>query len=137
MKVLTGRKLTFNVTAKGTNAAIDQLRTFRYSLMWALVPILVLAIALTRHRPYLMMIGWTAIILAVCIAPVLIWLWDRKLDARRARRKAAAPPPPAAAHEAHADAHDADADAHDADAHDADAHDADVHQASLTSAARY
>jgi cellulose synthase/poly-beta-1,6-N-acetylglucosamine synthase-like glycosyltransferase len=138
MKVLTGRKLTFNVTAKGTNAAIDQLRTFRYSLMWALVPILVLAIALTRHRPYLMMIGWTAIILAVCVAPVLIWLWDRELDARRARREAAVPPSPAAAHEAHADAHDADAhDAHDADAHDADAHEADAHQASLTSAARY
>jgi cellulose synthase/poly-beta-1,6-N-acetylglucosamine synthase-like glycosyltransferase len=129
MKVLTGRKLTFNVTAKGTNAAIDQLRTFRYSLMWALVPILVLAIALTRHRPYLMMIGWTAIILAVCIAPVLIWLWDLQLAARRERREAAASPAPAASPEAEAEA--------EADVHDADARDADVHQASLTSAARY
>jgi cellulose synthase/poly-beta-1,6-N-acetylglucosamine synthase-like glycosyltransferase len=87
MKVLTGRKLSFNVTAKGTNAAIDQFRTFRYSLMWALVPIAVLTVALTRHRPYPMMIGWTAIILAVCIAPVLIWLWDQRQAARRERGK--------------------------------------------------
>jgi cellulose synthase/poly-beta-1,6-N-acetylglucosamine synthase-like glycosyltransferase len=86
VKVLLGRKLTFNVTAKGASAATDRLQTFRYSLIWALVPLIVLAVAITRHRPYPMMIGWTAIILTVCLAPVVIWLWDRGLAARRRRR---------------------------------------------------
>ena len=47
MKVVLGRKLTFNVTAKGSSASPDRLWTFRYSLMWAVVPIAILAIALT------------------------------------------------------------------------------------------
>jgi len=95
MKVLLGRKLTFNVTAKGTSAATDRLGTFRYSLIWALVPVLVLTIALTRHRPYPMMIGWTVIILTVCLAPVVIWLWDRRRSMAREQEQAtpATPPP--------------------------------------------
>jgi hypothetical protein len=99
-KVLLGRKLAFNVTAKGASAATDRLGTFRYSLTWALVPILVLAIALTDHRPYPMMIGWTAVILAVCVAPVLIWRWDRWRASRRASGQSApAADPPAEAPE--------------------------------------
>jgi cellulose synthase/poly-beta-1,6-N-acetylglucosamine synthase-like glycosyltransferase len=78
VKVVLRRKLTFNVTAKGTSASADRLSTFRYSLMWAVVPVVILAIAFTRHRPYPMMIGWTAIILTVCLAPVAIWLFDRR-----------------------------------------------------------
>jgi cellulose synthase/poly-beta-1,6-N-acetylglucosamine synthase-like glycosyltransferase len=89
VKVLLGRKLAFNVTAKGASAGTDRLGTFRYSVIWALVPMFVLTIALTRHRPYPMMIGWTAIILAVCLAPVLIWRWDSWHAARRERRRAA------------------------------------------------
>jgi cellulose synthase/poly-beta-1,6-N-acetylglucosamine synthase-like glycosyltransferase len=89
VKVLLGRKLTFNVTAKGASAATDRLHTFRYSLIWALVPLIVLAVAITRHRPYPMMIGWTAIILTVCLAPVAIWLWDRGFAARRRRAEPA------------------------------------------------
>jgi cellulose synthase/poly-beta-1,6-N-acetylglucosamine synthase-like glycosyltransferase len=89
VKVLLGRKLTFNVTAKGASAATDRLHTFRYSLVWALVPLIVLAVAITRHRPYPMMIGWTAIILTVCLAPVAIWLWDRGFVARRRRAEPA------------------------------------------------
>jgi cellulose synthase/poly-beta-1,6-N-acetylglucosamine synthase-like glycosyltransferase len=90
VKVLLGRKLTFNVTAKGSSAATDRLHTFRYSLVWALVPLIVLAVAITRHRPYPMMIGWTSIILTVCLAPVAIWLWDRGFAARRHRAEPAA-----------------------------------------------
>ncbi len=88
-KVLLGRKLAFNVTAKGSSATADQLGTFRYSLTWALVPVVVLAIALADHRPYPMMIGWTAVILAVCLAPVLIWRWDRWRASRRASGQSA------------------------------------------------
>ncbi len=78
VKVVLRRKLKFNVTAKGSSASADRLSTFRYSLMWAVVPVVILVIAFQRHRPYPMMIGWTAIILTVCLAPVAIWLFDRR-----------------------------------------------------------
>jgi cellulose synthase/poly-beta-1,6-N-acetylglucosamine synthase-like glycosyltransferase len=77
MKVMFGRKLKFNVTAKGSSTAEDHLSTFRYSLMWAVVPIVIMSIAFLRHRPYPMMMAWTAIILFACLAPIAIWLFDR------------------------------------------------------------
>jgi cellulose synthase/poly-beta-1,6-N-acetylglucosamine synthase-like glycosyltransferase len=85
IKVVLRRKLSFNVTAKGFSASPDRLGTFRYSLMWAAVPVALLVIASVRHRPYLMMIAWTGIILLVCLAPVAIWLIDRARDARACR----------------------------------------------------
>jgi cellulose synthase/poly-beta-1,6-N-acetylglucosamine synthase-like glycosyltransferase len=81
IRVLLRRKLPFNVTAKGNTTSQDRLWTFRYSLMWALVPMVVLPLALLRHRPFPMMIVWTAIILGVCLAPIGIWVTDRVLDA--------------------------------------------------------
>jgi cellulose synthase/poly-beta-1,6-N-acetylglucosamine synthase-like glycosyltransferase len=78
IKVLLRRKLSFNVTAKGAAASPDRLWTFRYSLMWSVVPLTLIAIAIIRDRPYPMMLAWTAIILAVCLTPVGIWLLDRK-----------------------------------------------------------
>ena len=86
IRVLLRRKVTFNVTAKGPAASADRLRTFRYSLMWAVVPVVILIVAAIRHRPFPMMMGWTAVILAVCLAPIGIWLFDRAADARRERR---------------------------------------------------
>jgi cellulose synthase/poly-beta-1,6-N-acetylglucosamine synthase-like glycosyltransferase len=88
IKVVFRRKLTFNVTAKGTAATPDRLWTFRYSLMWAVVPIIILAIAITHHRPYPMMMIWTALIEAVCLAPIAIWLFDRTRAAAQERRTA-------------------------------------------------
>jgi hypothetical protein len=85
IKVLLRRKLSFNVTAKGNTTSQDRLWTFRYSLMWALVPLVVLPLAVARHRPFPMMIAWTAVILAVCLAPIGIWLTDRALGAARER----------------------------------------------------
>ena len=83
MKVMFGRKLTFNVTAKGRSTAQDRLWTFRYSLMWAVVPVVIMSIAFMRHRPYPMMMAWTAIILFVCLAPIFIWLYDRSRSRSR------------------------------------------------------
>jgi cellulose synthase/poly-beta-1,6-N-acetylglucosamine synthase-like glycosyltransferase len=77
LKVAFRQKLSFNVTAKGSSASPDRLLTFRYSLMWAIVPVVILAIAYTRHRPYPMMMAWTFIILTVCMAPIAVWLFDR------------------------------------------------------------
>lgn len=82
IKVAFRRKLSFTVTAKGSASRLDGLWTFRYSLLWAGVPAVILAVALLRHRPYPMMIGWTAVILLVCLAPVAIWLFDRHAAAK-------------------------------------------------------
>ena len=82
IKVVFRRKLSFNVTAKGSSASPDRLWTFRYSLMWAIVPIAILTVAILRHRPYPMMIVWTGVILAVCFAPIVIWLCDRAFRKR-------------------------------------------------------
>jgi hypothetical protein len=85
IKVVFRRKLSFNVTAKGSSASPDRLWTFRYSLMWAIVPVVILAVAVVRHRPYPMMMAWTAIILTVCLAPIVIWAFDRALSGRNKR----------------------------------------------------
>jgi cellulose synthase/poly-beta-1,6-N-acetylglucosamine synthase-like glycosyltransferase len=77
IKVLLRRKLSFNVTAKGSSASPDRLWTFRYSLMWAVVPVVLMVLAVIRQRPYPMMMAWTGVILLVCLAPVAIWLFDR------------------------------------------------------------
>jgi cellulose synthase/poly-beta-1,6-N-acetylglucosamine synthase-like glycosyltransferase len=95
LKVACHRKLTFNVTAKGSSASPDRLLTFRYSLMWAIVPVVILAIAYARHRPYPMMIAWTFVILTVCMAPIAIWFFDR---ARGRPRKPSPQPQPAEGH---------------------------------------
>lgn len=89
IRVLLRRKVTFNVTAKGgLSATQDSLMTFRYSLIWATVPVVILIVAALRHRPYPVMIAWTAVILTVCLAPIGIWLADRAAAARQERRRA-------------------------------------------------
>jgi cellulose synthase/poly-beta-1,6-N-acetylglucosamine synthase-like glycosyltransferase len=93
IKVLLRRKLSFNVTAKGSSTSADRLWTFRYSLMWAAVPIVILTVAALRHRPYPMMMVWTGVILTVCLAPIGIWLYDRALTARAQARSARSEPP--------------------------------------------
>lgn len=89
IKVLLGRKLSFNVTAKGSSTSPDRLWTFRYSLLWAAVPIVIIAVAAANRRPYFMMMTWTAVILAVCLSPVGIWLFDRNAVQRKANARRA------------------------------------------------
>ncbi len=92
IKVVLRRKLAFNVTAKGSSASPDRLWTFRHSLMWAVVPIVLLAVAVVRHRPFPMMMAWTGVILLVCLTPVAIWLLDRARAARKQGTRAAGHP---------------------------------------------
>ena len=82
IKVVLRRKLSFNITAKGSSASPDRLWTFRYSLMWAVVPAILLALAVIHRRPYPVMMAWTGVILLVCLAPIGIWLFDRARAAR-------------------------------------------------------
>jgi cellulose synthase/poly-beta-1,6-N-acetylglucosamine synthase-like glycosyltransferase len=83
LKVAFRRKLSFNVTAKGSSTSPDRLWTFRYSLLWAAVPIVIMPVAVMRGRPIPMMMGWAGVILAVCLAPIGVWLFDRALTARK------------------------------------------------------
>jgi cellulose synthase/poly-beta-1,6-N-acetylglucosamine synthase-like glycosyltransferase len=83
IRVILRRRLSFNVTAKGSSASADRLWTFRYSLMWAVVPVILLALAVVHRRPYPMMMAWTGVILLVCLAPIGIWLFDRARVTRR------------------------------------------------------
>jgi cellulose synthase/poly-beta-1,6-N-acetylglucosamine synthase-like glycosyltransferase len=85
INVLLRRKMSFNVTAKGSSVSPDRLWSFRYSVMWAAVPSVLIVMAVIRHRPYPMMLAWTGVILGVCLAPIAIWLFDR------ARTQAARP----------------------------------------------
>jgi cellulose synthase/poly-beta-1,6-N-acetylglucosamine synthase-like glycosyltransferase len=87
LKVAFGRELTFNVTAKGSSASPDRLGTFRYSLMWAIVPIAILAIAVIHQRPYFLMMLWTLVVLGVCLAPIAIWQFDSVRSRRRERKE--------------------------------------------------
>jgi cellulose synthase/poly-beta-1,6-N-acetylglucosamine synthase-like glycosyltransferase len=82
IKVVFRRKLSFNVTAKGTSASPDRLWTFRYSLLWGVAPIVIMTVAVIHRRPYPMMMVWTGVILAVCLAPIGVWLFDRAVSAR-------------------------------------------------------
>jgi hypothetical protein len=86
LKVALGRPLSFNVTAKGSSASPDRLGTFRYSLMWAVVPIAILAIAIMHRRPYFLMMIWTLVVLGVCLAPIAVWKFDGARGRRRERR---------------------------------------------------
>jgi cellulose synthase/poly-beta-1,6-N-acetylglucosamine synthase-like glycosyltransferase len=87
LKVIFHQKLTFNVTAKGKTAGQDRLSTFRYSLMWAAVPMVILTVAELHRRPYPMMMAWTFVILTVCLSPIAIWLFDEAAARRRRRRQ--------------------------------------------------
>jgi cellulose synthase/poly-beta-1,6-N-acetylglucosamine synthase-like glycosyltransferase len=105
IKVVFRRRLQFDVTAKGASASPDRLWTFRYSLAWAILPVVILIIAVTHHRPYPMMIAWTGLILTVCLLPVGIWLFDRARTGRGTEmppgraggQRASEPPEPALA----------------------------------------
>ena len=77
IKVVLRRKLSFNVTAKGSSASPDRVWTFRYSLIWAVVPSVLLVLSVIHRRPYPVMMAWTGVILLVCLAPIGIWLFDR------------------------------------------------------------
>ncbi len=87
LMVALRRELTFNVTAKGSSASPDRLWTFRYSLMWAVVPVIILAVAIMHRRPYFLMMIWTLVVLAVCLAPIAVWQFD-SIRARRLKKKA-------------------------------------------------
>lgn len=89
LNALLSRPARFVVTPKGTAAGVDRLRTFRTHLRWAAFFTLLLVVSEFTGNDNLAMRMWAVIPLAVCLAPVGLWL----LDPRTWRRGRTAEPP--------------------------------------------
>ncbi|MDY7102517.1 MAG: glycosyltransferase family 2 protein [Actinomycetota bacterium] len=88
---LTGRRLSYAVTAKGDLASPDTLATFRQHLAWAAFAFAVLVASVvgpgSGHHT---LQAWMLVTLGVSVSPIVLW-------ARRARASVRARPVPAAA----------------------------------------
>jgi cellulose synthase (UDP-forming) len=67
---LAGRPLTYVVTAKGTAATGDTLRTFRPHAAWAAVTAASLLAGRVLHHNYPALYVWASITLLICVAPI-------------------------------------------------------------------
>ncbi|MGF7233896.1 MAG: glycosyltransferase family 2 protein [Frankia sp.] len=83
LSALLGRPARFVVTPKGAAAGVDHLRTFRTHLRWAAFFALLLAVSQFTGNDNLAMRMWAVIPLAVCLAPVGLWLLDPRTWRRR------------------------------------------------------
>ncbi len=88
LSAVRNRNISFKVTPKGEDGSPDRLATFSRNLFWAafLGGALLLSYPLGHDHPF--MRGWAALILLVCVVPVLIW-WGSLL--RRRLRPGGAP----------------------------------------------
>jgi cellulose synthase/poly-beta-1,6-N-acetylglucosamine synthase-like glycosyltransferase len=77
---LAGRPLAYVVTAKGSAATGDTLRTFRPHLAWALVAAASIGAGWVLHHDYLSLYVWAGLTLAICLAPVA-WLAAQSVTA--------------------------------------------------------
>jgi cellulose synthase (UDP-forming) len=67
---LAGRPLAYVVTAKGSAATGDNLRTFRAHAGWAAVAAVSILAGWVQHHDYLTLYLWAAITLAICLTPI-------------------------------------------------------------------
>jgi len=75
---LLRRPARFVVTPKGRSATGDRLSTFRWQLGWAALLVSGLAFAVYRGWAVLEVVMWPSLAVAVCLAPVAIWLFERR-----------------------------------------------------------
>jgi len=83
---LAGRPLAYVVTAKGTAATGDTLRTFRPHLGWAAFSAICLVAAPLLGHDYPALYVWAALTVVICVAPV-VHLGVRTARARAALRR--------------------------------------------------
>jgi cellulose synthase/poly-beta-1,6-N-acetylglucosamine synthase-like glycosyltransferase len=89
-----GRSSAFVVTPKGRLRSADGLSTFRLHLGWATLLVVALGLSFAHTRPETSMRLWSAMLVAVCLTPLLISLGQRlrlrrsghRGTVRRARR---------------------------------------------------
>ncbi len=81
-----GRSSAFVVTPKGLLRSADRLSTFRLHLGWAALLVVALALSFQGTRPETSMRLWSAMLVMVCLTPLLISLGQR-LKLRRSERR--------------------------------------------------
>jgi hypothetical protein len=80
-----GRSSSFVVTPKGLLRSADRLATFRLHLGWAALLLVALGLSYVGSRPETSMRLWSAMLVAVCLTPLMISLGQR-VRLRRAER---------------------------------------------------
>jgi cellulose synthase (UDP-forming) len=89
---LAGRPLAYVVTAKGSAATGDSLRTFRSHAGWAAVAAISILAGWAQHRDFLTLYFWAGLTLLICITPIGLLLLGY-LDTDRFRGISAIPRP--------------------------------------------
>lgn len=72
------RLARFVVTAKGTAASTDGLRTFRLHLAWAVPMAAAFGVAAARGSLRIEVLLWPTMVLVICLAPVVHWAARRE-----------------------------------------------------------
>lgn len=70
---LSGRSLTFAVTAKGRLSSGDGFATFRLHLAWVTFAAVAMMVGLLQNHLYPVLYFWMALTLIICLVPVGIW----------------------------------------------------------------
>ena len=81
LSAVRNRSISFKVTPKGDRTSPDRLSTFSHNLFWAALVGGALALSFPLHHAHPFMRGWAALVLLICVAPVLIW-WTTLLTRR-------------------------------------------------------
>ncbi len=68
---LSGRPLTYVVTAKGAAATGDTWRTFRPHLLWLAIALGSIAAGLAFNHDYPTLLFWAGLVVLICLAPML------------------------------------------------------------------
>ncbi|WP_432564484.1 glycosyltransferase family 2 protein [Kineococcus sp. SYSU DK003] len=85
------RTVPFAVTPKGSESLGDRWVVFRQHLLWGAVLVACLIASFPLHHDYPAMRLWTALDIAVCLAPVVIWQVTTRYRRATARTAAALP----------------------------------------------
>ena len=81
LSALRNRNISFKVTPKGEGGSPDRLATFSRNLFWAALVGGALLVSFPLGHDHSFMRGWAALVLTVCVAPILMW-WGALLRRR-------------------------------------------------------
>ncbi len=89
---LFGRTSRFVITPKGDMQTHDRISAFRLHLGWAALMGIALLVSLGLKRPEATMRIWSGMLIAVCLTPLAISLFERRRERMLATRQAARRP---------------------------------------------
>ena len=73
---LTGKPLTFNVTAKGRLARGDSLAVFRPHLKWAAFALFAISLGVIQGHNFPILYFWMGLTFVTCMTPITIWFFQ-------------------------------------------------------------